>query len=318
MPFASKRAGFTLIELVAVCAVLAILAAVAIPATGARLLDARIDAEAAELRRLGAAVQSSFESTDLEGTNLAALPGTLPAGVDPTAFSASTDMTTVPATTNSWDWFAKLAKQLGETPQPGVPPTWNAQPRIAAVLQNASHLTRIFLLGPSNEAAQQRFLLLSLVAAPGQLSLPPLPSPSNPQDPGNLAWFNDAWNTDWTNPGAVLPPSWTAALSPSQAAAWMSAPKRLRQLCVQRIVCPRYSVTVSDTHPTDNCYVYFNLNGTTAGANATAAANSGAFALPGILGGRTIQAYRGTQPPPVAQLFAQFILRDHAEITVQD
>ena len=40
--------------------------------------------------------------------------------------------------------------------------------------------------------------------------------------------------------------------------------------------------------------------------------------IPGIFFGRLVQAYRGLAPPPTAQLFSQFILRDNAEITVQD
>ena len=87
---------------------------------------------------------------------------------------------------------------------------------------------------------------------------------------------------------------------------------------MQRILCPKYGLTLNNTHPTDNCYVYFNLNGMTAGGTAVSAANSGVVTVPGILAGRLIQAYRGSTPPPTAQLFSQFILRDNAEITVQD
>lgn len=318
MPRTESIRAFTLLELVVVCAVIGVLVAVAFPAVGARILHARVAAETAELKRLATAVQASFESDDLEGTNLAALPGTIPTGVDATAFSSSCDVTYVPATTNTFDWFAKLARQLGETPAVGIAPTWLLQPRIAAVLQNANHQSRIFLEGPATEATQQRFLLISLMAPPGTVVLPPLPNPSNPQDPANLALFNDTWNTDWTSAGAALPPSWVSGLAPAQAAAWTAGPGRLWQLCVQRIVCRKYNLTINDTHPTDNCYIYYNLNTGTAGASATVNANAGVSEITGILEGRIIQAYRGTAAPPAATLFAQFILRDSAEITVQD
>lgn len=317
----ARQAGFTLIELACVCAVIGITLATLAPAVGRRILEARVASEASSLQAIAAAVQASFESTDLEGTNIAALPGAVPAGVDTTGFSTSTDPGFVPGTTNTNDWFAKVARQMGDAPLVGVAPRPALQPRVAAVLVNPSGSVRIFLEGPLNEAAQQRFLIVSLVAPPGQLALPPLPNPSNAQDPADLALFADIWNTDWTSPAAVLPPTWQAALTPAQAAAWQgsgSGPGRLWQLCVQRIVCPKYAITLNNTHPSDNCYVYYNLNGATAGATASAAAGSGVTSLSGILFGRTIQAYRGPAPPPAGVLFTQFILRGNAEITVQD
>jgi type II secretory pathway pseudopilin PulG len=316
-PTDSTRA-FTILELVAVCAVIGILVAVSFPAIGARILHARVAAETGELKRLADAVRASFESTDLQGTNIAALAGSIPVGVNPTSFSISTDVNLLPATTQSSDWFAKLARQLGETPALGIAPSWNLQPRVAGVLQNANHLTRILLEGPATETNQQRFLLLSLMAPSGTLALPALPNPSNAQDPANLLLFNDTWNTDWTSANAALPPSWINGLSSSQAQAWTAGSGRLWQLCVERIVCPKFSLTINDTHPTDGCYVYYNLNSGTAGSSATVGANAGVAVVNGVLGGRTVQAYRGSAPPPIAALFAQFVLRDSAEITVQD
>lgn len=315
-----RRAAFTLLELVCVCAVVGILLAAAAPAIGYQILQARVAAETAALRNLGTATQASFESTDLEGTNLAAVAGSVPAGVDATNFSASTDPGFVPATTNTYDWFAKLARQMGYAPSVGAPPTPSLQPQLAGILYNAEGGARVMLEGPATEATEQRFLIFSLVAPAGELAVPPLPDPANPQDPADLALFNDIWNTDWSTPGAVLPPSWTSALTPAQVQAWQgtgSGGSRLWQLCVQRIVCPKFTITVNDTHPTDNCYVYYNLNGATAGGSATVPANSGASVIPGVLGGRLIQAYRGATAAS-AQLFSQFNLRDNSEITLQD
>jgi prepilin-type N-terminal cleavage/methylation domain-containing protein len=313
--------GFTLIELLCVCAVISILLATVGPAIGQQIVQARVTAETATLQAMGAAAQASFESADLEGTNLAALAGSVPAGVDPTSFSGSTDPAFVPATTNTYDWFAKLARQMGGIPQAGVAPTPALQPQVASVLRNASNNSRLMLIGPATEPGQQRFLLVSLVAAPGQLALPPLPNPANPQDPANLALFNDIWNTNWPSPTAVLPPSWTAGLSSGQLQAWLNGGtggRHLWQLCVQRIVCPKYSITINNTHPTDNCYLYFNFQGTTAGNSSVIPANAGTVVVTGVYFGRLIQAYRGTAAPPAAQLFSQFTLRDNNEITLQD
>jgi prepilin-type N-terminal cleavage/methylation domain-containing protein len=316
MPPADSRRGFTLLELVCVCAVIGILLAVTAPAVGYQILQARVSAETAALQNLAAAVQASFQSTDLEGTNVAAIPGSLPPGVDSTNFSASTNPGFVPATTNTFDWFAKLARQMGFTPVVGSPPTQAAQPQLSGILYNANGNLRVMLVGPTTEPTGQRFLIFSLVGSAAQLAVPALPDPSNNQDPADLALFNDIWNTSWNTPGAVLPPTWVAALSPAQVQAWQSA-GRLWQLCVQRIVCPKYAVTINNNHPTDNCYVYYNLNGTTAGGTATVAANSGTSVITGIYAGRLIQAYRGASAGS-AQLFSQFSLRDNSEITLQD
>ena len=312
--------GFTLIELLCVCAVIGILLATIAPAVGFQIWQARVSAETTTLQNMALAVTASFESPDFEGTNVAALAGSVPSGVDTTSFSPTTDPGFVPATTNAYDWFAKVSRQMGSLPQSGVAPTPALQPQVAGVLINPCGNTRLMLVGPAAESAQQRFMIVSLVAPPGQLALPPLPNPANPQDPADLAIFNDTWNTNWTSPTAVLPPSWTAGLTEAQAQAWAGTGgrKRLWQLCVQRIVCPKYTITVNNTHPTDTCYVYYNIGSTLAFSSATVPANSGTAIITGIYFGRTIQAYRGAAPPPAAQLFSQFTLRDNNEITLQD
>jgi len=315
------RAGFTLLEILCVCAVIGILLAVTAPAIGFQIIQARVAAETAALQNIAVAVQATFESSDLEGTNVAALPGGIPDGVDSTAFSPSLDPSWMPATTRTFDWFAKVARQTGFAPQVGVAPTPSLQPQVAAILLNSCRSARIMMVGPADEANAQRFLVFSVVAPPGQLPVPPLPNPANPQDPANLALFNDIWNTNWSGASAVLPATWAAALSPAQIQAWQgsgSSGSRLWQMCVQRIVCPKFTITVNNTHPTDNCYVYTNFNGTTAGSALTVGANTGTFIIPGICSGRLVQAYRGPSPPPSAPLFSQFNLRDNCEITLQD
>jgi type II secretory pathway pseudopilin PulG len=315
--------AFTLVELAAVCAVIGILLATLAPVVGFQILRARIDAETAALQNLGAAVQASFESTDLEGTNIAAIWGSVPSGVDTTRFSPVTSPAYVPVTVYTNDWFIKVARQMGyslPSPAQGAPVT-GVPPQAAGILFNANNLTRCLMIGPDNESAQQRFLIVSLIASPGELAVPPLPNSSNLQDPGDLALFNDIWNTNWTAPGAVLPPTWVAALTQSQAQGWQGSGAsggRMWQLCVQRITCPKYSVTINNSHPTQNCYVYYNINGAVAGSSASVPANGGVYAISGVYYGRLIQAYRGTAPPPAAGLFSQFTLRDNNEITLQD
>jgi len=79
-----------------------------------------------------------------------------------------------------------------------------------------------------------------------------------------------------------------------------------------------YSITINNTHPSDNCYIYLNFNGLNAGSSSVINSNSGTFVIPSILAGRQIQAYRGANPLPNAILFSQFNLRDNCEITLKD
>jgi type II secretory pathway pseudopilin PulG len=315
--------AFTLIELAAVCAIIGLLLATLAPVVGFQIMQGRIAAETTSLQNLAAAVQASFESTDLEGTNIAAISGSVPSGVDTTNFSPSTSPSYSPATVNTSDWFVKIARELGYSlPSPAQgSPVAGVPSAAAGVLFNSNNNTRFMLIGPTNEPIQQRFLIVSLIASPGQLAVPPLPNPANLQDPADLAFFSDIWNTNWTARGGVLPPSWIAALTPQEIQSWQGSGAsggRLWQLCVQRIVCPKYSVTINNTHPTQTCYVYYNINSGVAGSPAIAPADGGVYVVPGVYFGRLIQAYRGTGPPPTAQLFSQFVLRDDSEITLQD
>ena len=74
MPSTKISSAFTLIEIVAVCAVIGILLAVISPVIGRQVAQAKVAAETSQLQKMAAAVQASFESTDLEATNLAAIP----------------------------------------------------------------------------------------------------------------------------------------------------------------------------------------------------------------------------------------------------
>ena len=314
----SRASAFTLLEIMLVMAVIGLLLALAAPVVGFQITQSQVAAETASLKTIAAAIQSSFLSTDLDGTNIAALPGTVPTGVSTTQFSTSTNSAALPASVASNDWFIKVARQMGYSFQGVSFPATGVPAQASGLVQNATRNRRILLVGPDNETTAQRFLLISLVGAPDQLTIPPLPNPANPQAPANLALFNDTWNTTWTAASSTLPATWTTALTAAQIQAWQG---RLWQLCVQHITCPKYNVVINNTDATLNCYVYYNFNGSTAGSSLTVLANAGSqtSATP-ILYGRTIQAWRGTAAPPSAgtSLFSQFILKEPAEITLQN
>jgi len=292
--------AFSLLEVVLVLFVLGALATVFVPSVREVIERSRNDAERRTLDELADTITASFEATDLTNLNIAALPGTIGAGDSATTFSSSTLASY--GTTNAADWFAKVARLRGITPQVGVPPTPAAQPELARIAQNGLGNSRFVFAGP-DETGQQRFLIVSLMARSDQLALPAYEA--------NSAWFDALWNHNWESRTASLPAYWQTKLTPTQAAAWTSGSSgmtQLHRLCVRRIVLPKYRLTINNNHPTSAAFVSFNNT-----ANAfTAPANSGANTTPEILGGRLVTINQGTTWPGVEALR----LRIHSNDTI--
>lgn len=295
--------GFSLLEVVLVLFVLGILAAALAPSVRDIVERGRRDAEAKTLDELAANITASFEQTDLTNLNLAALPGTIGPGDTATVFSTSTNAAY--ATTGATDWFAKLARLRGVTPQIGAAPTATVQPELARIAFNSLGNPRLLIAG-SAEAGRQRFLLVSLMARSDQLVLPAYES--------NAAWFDAIWENDFESRTATPPAYWSGRLTPAQLAAWSAGSAGMTQvskLCVRRIVLPKFRVSVNNNHPTETAFVSFNNT-----PNAfSAAANTGASVSPEILGGRLVIINRGTAWPGVEAL--RFTLRENPSITLQ-
>jgi type II secretory pathway pseudopilin PulG len=295
--------AFSLLEIVLVLFIIGLMAAAVAPSLREVVERGRRDAEAKSLDEIAAAITGTFDATDLTNENIASLAGVIGPGDTATRFSSSTSATS--ATTAAADWFAKVAKARGLTPQIGIPPTTAAQPALAQLAYNSLGNPRLLFAGPS-EAGRQRFLLVSLAARSDQLVLPPFEA--------SAAWFDALWNSDWESRTAQPPSYWNGRMTAAQMAAWTQGDGGLTQvhrLCVRRIVLPKFTVTVNNNHATDSAYVSFN-NVTPA---FTAPANSGANSTPEILGGRLITINRGTSLPGVEAL--RFRLRENATITVQ-
>lgn len=295
--------GFSLLEIVLVLFVLGILAATLAPAVRDIVERGRRDAEARSLDELAASITASFEQTDLSNLNLAAMPGTIGPGDLPTVFSTSTSGGYNTTATN--DWFAKLARARGLTPQIGVAPNPVAQPELARLAFNALGNARLLIAAPA-EAGRQRFLLLSLMARSEQLVLPAYET--------NAAWFEAIWANDWESRTAQPPAYWSGRLTPAQFAAWSAGSAGLTQasrLCVRRIMLPKFTLTVNNNHPTEAAFASFNNT-----PNAfTAAANSGVNVSPEILAGRLVIINRGVTWPGVESL--RFNLHESPTITLQ-
>lgn len=295
--------GFSLLEIVLVLFVLGIIAAAMGPAVRDVVERARRDAEAKTLDELAATISSSFEQTDLTNLNVAALPGTIGAGDTATVFSTATSGGY--ASTNATDWFAKVGRLHGLSPQAGVAPSAGAQPELARIAFNPLGNARFLFAGPS-EAGRQRFLLVSLMARSDQLTLPAYEA--------NGAWFDAIWANDWESRTASPPAYWLGRLTPTQLAAWSqgnAGTTQVHKLCVRRIVLPKYRVTVNNNHLTDAAFVSFNNT-----PNAfTAPAASGANVSPEILGGRLVIINRGSAWPGIEAL--RFNLHENPTVTLQ-
>ncbi len=295
--------GFSLLEVVLVLFVLGLLAASLAPSVQDVITRGRRDAEVRSLDELAGTVSASFQSTDLTNLNLAAMPGTIGSGDVPTVFSTSTSA--LYATTAATDWFAKVARLRGVTPQVGTPPSAAAQPELARIAFNATGNPRLLIAAPA-EAGQQRFLLVSLTAPASQLALPGYEA--------NTAWFDSIWNHDWENRSGGLPAHWSGRLTPAQAAAWSSGgggTTQIFRLVVKRITLPKFRFTVNNNHATETAWLSFNNTSQA----FTAPANSGANVSPEILGGRLITLNRGTSWPGAEAL--RFHISANDAVTLQ-
>lgn len=299
--FARVVRGFSLLEVVLVLFVLGLLAAALAPSVSDIVERGRRDAEAKSLDELTANITASFEQVDLTNLNIAALPGTIGASDTSTVFSTSTS--TSYATTGSTDWFAKLGRLRGVTPQIGAAPA--VQPELARIAFNGLGNPRLLIAGPT-EAGRQRFLLVSLMARSDQLVLPAYET--------NAAWFDAIWQNDWDSRTAAPPSYWSGRLTPAQLAAWSAGSGGITQvsrLSVRRIVLPKFRLTVNNNHPAETAFATFNNT-----PNAfSAAANSGANVSPEILGGRLVIINRGAAWPGVEAL--RFTLHENPTITLQ-
>lgn len=279
--------GFTLLEVSLALLILAVLAAVVTPSLTGSIRHRQIEAEQRVLSELADAIVQSFESDDFD-INIAAMPGTIGPDEQGTEFSVSTGL---PAFNGSpLHWAAKLARIDGRLP--------------AAIATNACRNGRYLFAAPA-EPGRQRFLLVSLMSSPGELVLPAYTASPD--------WFDHLWNHDWEM-AASLPPAWNTLLSPAQRAVWLqgrAGTTQVYRFCVRRIVLPKHTVTVNNTHPTDSVFVSFNHR-----ANAfIALPGSGCTTSQEIFAGRLITVRQGVDSTDTVTL--RFPLTRNATVTLQ-
>jgi hypothetical protein len=270
-----------------------VLTAVLTPSITGSIRHRQVEAEQRVLSELADAITRSFESDDFD-ENLAAMPGTIGSNDHWTEFSVTTGrpyFTGFPYFTGSpGHWPSKLSRLNGRPPRD--------------IATNASRNGR-YLFAVPTEPERQRFVLFSLMAAPGELALP--------EYTANPDWVDRIWRHDWENSNS-LPPAWETALPPEEVARWMqgrAGTTQVYRFCVRRIILPKYTVTVNNTHPTDSVFVSFDHQ-----ENAfVVPPGAGSRTSRGIFAGRLITVRQGVESPDTVTL--RFPLTRNATLTLQ-
>lgn len=314
------RAEFLLMLLVAV-AILGVLAGILAPVLSNKLDDAQLRAEAETLRSLRRDFEATFDSVDFSGQNESSIAGDgLANGTIFTTFDQASGlavrMFSAGVIVDPAGWVTKLAIKRGITSfAAGATYTALSQNQYSAIAFNAYGVQRCLAIGPTSELGQQRYLLISLMVPPYRALA--FPSADATQT------FDTIWDQSWDSSQAQAPAAWSGLLSPAQLALWNTASSNNRtnasRLLVERIVQPKYTLTLANNSPTDTAWVDIGsaTNALIAAPNSgTVVSSSVAGFGAGILSGRLIVVRRGSGPPTAYEVQRFFIYSD-VNLTVQ-
>jgi type II secretory pathway pseudopilin PulG len=315
-----EKGEFLLMLLVAV-AIVGVLAGILAPVLANKLDDARLRAEADTLRALRKDFEATYDSTDFNNLNEASVAASgLPAGITFTTFDQATAIDSraygSTITVDAYGWVTKLAQKRGVTSYTaGAVYSALTESQYTAIAFNPCETQRCLVEGPTGETGQQRYLLMSVMAPPYRaLAFPAADATQT---------FNSVWDQSWEDVGAQAPSLWSSLLTPSQYLLWNTASANGRtnasRLMVERIVQPKYTLTLANNSATDTAWVDIGP-----AANAIAAApDSGTVssaALPGftsgVLSGRLIVVRRGASAATAYEV-QRFFLYSDVNLTIQ-
>jgi type II secretory pathway pseudopilin PulG len=302
-------------------AIIGVLAGMLAPVLANQLDDAQIRAERAALQSLRQDFEATYDALDYQNLNEASLPGSgLPSGIAPTTFDqGDTFPSRIYASAVTVDpvgWVTKLAQKRGlATYQAGASYAYSAANQYVALAFNHFQLQRCLIAGPAGETGRQRYLLLSLMA-PADRGLV-FPTADATQT------FNTLWDQSWEATGAQAPAAWAALLTAGQYAQWNAVSSNRRtnasRLLVERIVQPKYALTLANNSQTDTVWVDIGpaANAMVAAPNSgtTLSSTLAGFAT-GILAGRQIVVRRGASAAAAAEVQRFFLYAD-VTLTVQ-
>ena len=317
---AQNRGEFLLMLLVAV-AIMGILAGVLAPVLANKLDDARIGAEADTLRTLRRDFEATYDAADYADLNEASLPDNgQPEGIAFTDFDQAVAIAAriyaASVTVDPAGWVTKLALRRGVgSLVPGASYAYASQNQYTAIAFNACRVQRCLVVGPTTEPGQQRYLLLSLMVPPDRVLAFPAADATQT--------FDSIWDQGWESTGAQAPAAWASLLSAAQYALWNAVSSGNRtnasRLIVERIVQPKYTVTLANNSPTDTAWLDIGplSDAITAPPNAGTMQSSAVAGLGnGILCGRLIVLRRGATAASAYEV-QRFFLYSDVNLTVQ-
>jgi type II secretory pathway pseudopilin PulG len=314
------RGEFLLMLLIAV-AIIGVIAGILAPVLANKLDDAQIRSEREILKSFRKDFEATYDSSDFNNLNEASLAGSgLPTGTVFTTFDQGTEIASriyaQSIVVDPAGWVTKLAQRRGVSSYMiGAIYTALTQNRYSAIAFNAYHVQRCLVIGPSGEAGQQRYMLISLMVPPYRnLTFPMADSTQT---------FDSIWDESWESTQAQAPALWESLLSANQVLQWNSTSSNNRtnasRLLVERIVQAKYSLTLANNSQTDTAWVDIGP----AGNAITAAPNSGTVqsgSLPGfasgVLSGRLIVLRRGANAASAYEV-QRFFLYSDVNLTIQ-
>ncbi len=316
----SVSGEFLLMLLIAV-AIVGIMAGILAPVLANKLDEAQLKSEAETLHSLRKDFEATYDAVDFKNLNESSVPGSgLPAGTVFTTFDAVTGVASrifsQTVIVDPAGWVTKLALKRGVSSYVvGSTYSNQAQNQYSAIAFNAYGVQRCLVIGPTAEIGQQRYLLMSLMVPPYRVLA--FPSANSTQT------FDSIWDQSWESTQAQAPELWSTLLSPDSYALWNTASANNRtnasRLIVERIVQPKYTLTLANNSQTDTAWVDIgpSTNEIVSAPNSgTVVSNSLPDFATGILAGRMIVVRRGASAAAAYEV-QRFYLYSDVNLTVQ-
>jgi type II secretory pathway pseudopilin PulG len=314
------RGEFLLMLLVAV-AIVGILAGILAPVIANKLDDAQIRSEEEALKSLRKDFEATYDAVDFDNLNEASLAGSgLPSGTVFTTFDQATGIAArifAPSViVDSTGWVTKLAQKRGVSSYT-IGASYSAinQNQYCAIAFNPYKVQRCLVVGPAGEAGQQRYLLVSLMVPPYRVLSFPVADATQT--------FDSIWDQSWESTQAQAPLLWNSALSAADYSLWNTASANNRtnasRLLVERIVQPKFTLTLANNSQTDIAWVDIGpaVDAITAAPNSGTVVSSSLVGFStGILAGRLIVVRRGPSVG-VAYEVQRFFLYSDVNLTIQ-
>jgi type II secretory pathway pseudopilin PulG len=317
----TKESGEFLLMLLVAVAIIGVLAGILAPVLANKLDEAQMKSEAEALRSLRKDFEATYDSVDFNNLNEASVAVSgLPAGTVFTTFDQATAISprifSATIVVDPAGWVTKLAQKRGVTSYvSGAVYTALTGSQYTSIAFNPYGAQRCLVVGPSGEAGQQRYLLMSLM-------VPPYRSLSFPNADGTQT-FNSIWDQSWESVDSQAPALWSTLLTPAQFTLWNTPSANNRtnasRLVVERIVQPKYSLTLANNSATDTAWVDIgpavNAIAAPPDSGTVSSASLPGFAT-GILSGRLIVVRRGPNAGAAYEV-QRFYLYADVSLTIQ-